>query len=213
MIIRPDTIETTDAQKAIVGATLCGRPIRSNKMHKKEEPKAYGIVAEFSDPEEIVVAAHKAREAGYRKMDAYTPFPIHGLSEAIGFKDNRVPWLIFFGGLFGCAFGFWLQSYLNVVEYPMNVGGRPLIPWPSFIPVTFECTVLSAAFFAVFGAVLGLNGLPKPHHPIFNTPNFSMASQERFFLCIEASDAQYNAEDTRSFLQGLGPSNVAEVEN
>jgi hypothetical protein len=181
--------------------------------HAEETKTVYGMVAEFSDPEEIVVAAHKAREAGYRKMDAYTPFPVHGLSEAIGFQDNLVPWLIFIGGLLGAGIGYGLQVYLNVVEYPMNVGGRPLVPWPAFLPVTFECTVLSAAFFAVFGAIIGMNGLPKPYHPIFNAPNFDLASQDRFFLCIESNDTQFDLEETRHFLQSLGPENVAEVES
>src|SRR5258708_5872634 len=181
-------------------------------MHHDKEPEStiYGALAEFADPEEIVVAAHKVREAGYNQVDAYTPFPVHGLAEATGFKDNRVPWVIFFGGLVGCVGGFGLQAWINVSEYPMNVGGRPYIPWPSFIPVTFECTVLIAAFAAVFG-MLGMNGLPRPYHSIFNASRFDLASQDRFFLCIEADDPQFNPEETTRFLESLGAYEVSLV--
>ena len=179
--------------------------------HDEPESKIYGIMAEFADPEEIVVAAHKVHEAGYRRMDAYTPFPVHGLVEAIGFKDARVPWMIFCGGVIGAVVGFGLQAWVSYSAYPMNVGGRPYIPWPSFIPVTFECTVLAASFAAVFG-MLGLNGLPKPYHPVFNASRFELASQTSFFLCIEADDPKFQAEETERFLRGLGASDVELVE-
>ena len=182
--------------------------------HAEPESTIYGALAEFADPEEIVVAAHKVREAGYQRVDAYTPFPVHGLAEATGFQDNRVPWVIFLGGLAGCIGGFGLQAWINVSNewgYPMNVGGRPYIPWPSFIPVTFECTVLAAAFAAVLG-MLGMNGLPRPYHSIFNASRFDLASQDRFFLCIEADDPQFNVEETQIFLETLGAHEVSLVE-
>jgi hypothetical protein len=179
--------------------------------HEEEEPRVYGVIGEFSDPEEIVVAAHRVREAGYKRLDAYTPFPVHGLVEAIGFKDPRVPWIIFLGGLTGAIVGFGLQAWVSASSYPMNVGGRPNIPWPSFIPVTFECTVLFAAFAAVFG-MLGLNGLPKPYHPVFNASRFDLASQNRFFICIEADDPKFDAGETPKFLSSLGATDVELVE-
>lgn len=170
----------------------------------------YGLMAEFSDPEEIVVAADKASKQGYRRLDAYTPFPVHGLDEAIGFHESKVPWIIFLAGVVGAISGFALQAWINVVDYPMNVGGRPYLSWPSFIPVTFECTILFASFGAVIG-MLGLNGLPRPYQPVFNAPRFDLASQDRFFLCIEAVDPKFDLHKTRRFLESLGPSSVTEV--
>ena len=179
-------------------------------MRKESASPLYALVAEFDNPEDITVAAHKVREAGYRRVDAYTPFPVHGLVEALGWKDNRLPWIIFFGGLFGCIGGFMLCAYASYWMYPINVGGRPYIAWPSFLPVTFECTILVSAFAAVFG-MIGLNGLPRPHHPIFNAPRFDLASRERFFLAIEASDPQFKHDETWAFLESLGGTHVAEV--
>ncbi len=179
-------------------------------MRQESVSPIYGLVAEFDNPEDITVAAHKVREAGYRRVDAYTPFPVHGLVEAIGWKDNRLPWIIFFGGLIGCLGGFALCAYSSFGYYPINVGGRPYIAWPSFMPVTFECTILLSAFAAVFG-MLGLNGLPRPHHPIFNAPRFDLASRERFFLAIEASDPKFKLDETHAFLESLDPAHVAEV--
>src|SRR5262249_47953432 len=144
-------------------------------MRKHNKPTFYGLVAEFRDPEDILQAAKQAREAGYKQMDAYTPFPIHGLDEAIAFEDNRVPWTIFISGLLGAVGGYLLQYYVSVMDYPLNVGGRPYQSWPSFMPVTFECTILLASFGAVVG-MLAYNGLPRPHHPIFSTPRFELAS-------------------------------------
>jgi hypothetical protein len=170
----------------------------------------YGIVAEFDTPEKLMEAAEQARHAGYRKMDAYTPFPVHGLSEAIGFHDVRMPWMIFAGGLLGAFIGYTLQWYTLSVDYPLNVGGKPLNSIPSFVPITFECTILFSALTAVFG-MLALNRLPKPYHSIFNAPGFERASQDRFFLCIEAIDKQYNAAAIRDFLSRLNPLSVNEV--
>lgn len=180
-------------------------------MERVVESPIYGLVAEFSDSEHILHAAERAREAGYKKMDAYSPFPVHGLAEAIGFKDIWVPWIIFGAGVMGAIGGFLMQVYCLAIDYPLNVGGRPLVSWPSFIPVSFETTILSAAFGAVIG-MLALNGLPRPYHSIFNTPRFELASQEKFFLCIEETDPQFDIERTAEFLTSLGPDAVSIVE-
>lgn len=172
----------------------------------------HGIIAEYETPEELLRAVKRAREGGYTRMDAYSPFPIHGLAEAIGFEDHKVPWTTFFAGVIGAIAGFSLQYYISVVNYPLNVGGRPFLSWPSFIPVTFETTVLFAAFGAFIG-MLVFNGLPQPYHPIFNAPRFERASQDRFFLCIEASDPLFDRANTRHFLEATGARMVSEVED
>ncbi len=171
----------------------------------------HGIIAEYETPEELLRAAKRAREAGYTRMDAYSPFPVHGLAESIGFEDHKIPWTTFFAGVIGAIAGFSLQYYISVVNYPLNVGGRPFLSWPSFIPVTFETTVLFAAFGAFIG-MLVFNGLPQPYHPIFNAPRFERASQDRFFLCIEASDPLFDRAKTRHFLEATGARMVSEVE-
>jgi hypothetical protein len=175
-------------------------------------PKPYGLIASFENPEDLVHAAERTREAGYKRFEGYSPFPVHGLAEAIGFKDNRVQWVIFGSGVVGALTGFGLQYYAAVIAYPLNVGGRPLFSWPHFIPVTFECTILFAAFGAIL-SMFGLNGLPRPHHPVFNAPGFERASQDGFFLCIEADDEGYEPDETKRFLQSLGAVSVEEVEN
>ena len=175
------------------------------------DPRLYGLMAEFDSPHDLVAAANKAREAGYRKMDAYTPFPIEELPEALGFRHNRLPLLVLIGGIAGAIFGYGLQYWASVIEYPINVGGRPLHSWPSFIPPTFETTILFAALTAVLG-MLALNGLPMPHHPVFNAPRFALATRDAFFLCIEATDPKFDREQTQYFLQQLGAHQVAEVE-
>src|SRR3954470_24079422 len=149
--------------------------------------RPYGLIAEFDNPTALVAAAHHARQAGYRKMDGYSPFPIEELHEALEFEDARLPFIVLIGGLTGCIGGYLLQYWISAVAYPVNVGGRPLHSWPAFIPVTFECTILAAALSAVLG-MLALNGLPMPFHPVFNVPRFGFASRDRFFLCIEAMD-------------------------
>jgi len=179
--------------------------------HTKSEPTLYGLLAEFESPEALLAAAKRTYEAGYRKLDAYSPFPIHGLAEAIGFHRNGLPLVVFVGGLIGCGGGFFLQYFASVVDYPINVAGRPFNSWPAFIPVTFEMTVLVAAFFAVLG-MLALNGLPRPHHPVFNSPRFALASRDRFFLCVEANDPKFDLDETRQFLEGLAPYEVSEIE-
>jgi hypothetical protein len=174
------------------------------------DPHIYGLLAEFDRPGDLLRASERAHADGYRRLDAYTPFPIHGLSDAVGFHRTRLPWIVFFGGLTGCLGGFFMQWFANNVHYPINIGGRPLNSWPAFIPITFECTILFASFSAVIG-MLALNGLPQPYHPLFNAPNFELASRSHFFLCIEATDAKFDVEQTRAFLQSLGARSVALV--
>lgn len=170
----------------------------------------YGIMAEFPGPTELVVAAKRAYEAGYRHMDGYSPFPIEELSHAIGFHKTRLPLIVLIGGIVGCLTGFGLQYWVSVVAYPLNIGGKPLNSWPSFIPVTFEVTVLFAALSAVIG-LIALNGLPRPYHPVFNVDRFELASRTHFFLCIESSDALFDREKTAEFLKSLNASEVNEV--
>lgn len=174
-----------------------------------KEQELYGLVAEFEDKAELVHAAEKAYAQGYRKMDGYTPFPIEGLAKALG-KSNRMPLLILLSGILGGCSAYFMEWFANVVSYPINIGGRPLHSWPSFIPITFELTVLGAALTAFFFA-LGLSGLPKPYHPMFNLQEFERASQDRFFLCIEAGDTLFDLEETRVFLESLDPLLVKEV--
>jgi len=170
----------------------------------------YGLMAEFDSAQELIDAAHKTHEAGYKKVDAYSPFPIEGLAEAIGFRKNRVALVVLIGALLGGLSGYALQFWVATITYPVNVGGRPLHSWPSFIIVTFEMTILFGGLSALFG-MLALNGLPMPYHPVFNVPEFRSASESKFFLVVFASDPQYDPTATRSFLQGLAPRMVAEV--
>jgi len=179
-------------------------------MKKRVRHPIYGLMAEFNNPTSLVVAARKAREAGYRRMDAYSPFPIEELSEALGHHHDKLPLLVLIGGVVGGASGFLLQYYAAVIDYPLNIGGRPLLSWPSFIPVTFEMTILIAAFTAVLG-MLGLNGLPMPYHPVFNVERFVNASRSRFFLCIESRDPLFDKQATGNFLESLEPRRVSEV--
>ena len=180
-------------------------------MNTRTAHKLYGLMAEFETPTDAVKAARSAYEEGYRAMDAYSPYPVEELSEAIGFHHNRLPLLVLIGGIVGCIGGFSLCYWVSVIAYPLNIGGRPFNSWPAFIPVTFECTILVAAFAAVFG-MLALNGLPQPYHPVFNVERFELASRNHFFLCIEAKDPKFDAEATRAFLQSLGPNEVTNVE-
>ena len=177
---------------------------------EQTEPKLYGLVAEFDDSDVLLAAAKKTADAGYTQTDAHVPYPIHGLSEALGMKRTILPWIVFTCGLLGCIGGFYLQYWISAVDYPVNVGGRPYVSWPSFIPVTFECTILLAGLSSLIG-MLSLNGLPRPHHPIFNAPNFEKASENTFFLCIEAEDSQFDLERTKAFMNELGAQAVSEV--
>jgi len=170
----------------------------------------YGIMAEFDTPDNVVIAARKTYDAGYRKIDAYSPFPIEELAEAIGFHHNGVPLVVLVGGILGGLSGYLLQWWINTISYPTNIGGRPLNSWPSFIVVTFEMTILFAGLAAVFG-MLALNGLPMPYHPVFNVPRFAFATKDRFFLIIFSSDPKYSLEDTRRFLESLQPRSISEV--
>jgi hypothetical protein len=170
----------------------------------------HGVVAEFTTPDGLVSACKKAYAAGYRRMDAYTPFPLEEAADAIGFGKTRVPLLTLVGGILGGLSGFMLQYWVHVSAYPLNVGGRPLNSWPSFVIITFEMTILFAGVTAVVG-MLTLNGLPQPYHPIFNHPRFTAASRDRFFLCIEAADPKFDLERTMRFLQETDAVDVAEV--
>jgi len=174
------------------------------------DASVYGLMAEFDSPQQLLDAAHEAHKAGYKKMDAYSPFPVEGLADAIGFHKNMVPFVTLVGGIIGGLSGYMLQYYVHVISYPVNVGGRPFHSWPSFIIVTFEMTILFAGLSAVFG-MLALNGLPMPYHPVFNVPEFTKASESKFFLVVFASDPNYDAADTRAFLKGLAPRAVSEV--
>jgi hypothetical protein len=157
-------------------------------------------MVEFEAPGELVRAARSVRAAGYRDVDAFTPFPVEGLDDALGLGPTRLPLIVFLGGAAGALGGFFLQYYASVIDYPLNVGGRPLNSWPAFIPVTFELTILAAAVTGVL-AMLALNGLPMPHHPVFNVERFALASRDRFFLCIEARDPLFDPEATRRLLE------------
>jgi len=170
----------------------------------------YGIMAEFDSPTDLVAAARRTYEAGYQKIDAYSPFPIEELAEAIGFHHNAVPLVVLIGGLLGCVSGYALQYWVSVITYPINVGGRPFHSWPAFIVVTFEMTILFAGLAAVLG-MLALNGLPMPYHPVFNVPRFAFATKDRFFLMVFSTDPKFNAVETRRFLEGLSPRSISEV--
>ena len=167
-------------------------------------------MAEFDDPNALVAATARAYSEGYRRMDAYSPFPIEELHEALGGHHTRLPLIVLIGGLLGCFGGYALQYWVSAIAYPINVGGRPYHSWPAFIPVTFECTILAAALAAVLGMV-ALNGLPMPYHPVFNVPRFALASRNRFFLCVEATDPKFDVERTRRFLETLNPREVTTV--
>jgi hypothetical protein len=182
---------------------------RSNRSHAGEESLSlHGVMAEFDSPEALLAATRAAYAAGFRVMDAYSPFPVEDLAEALGAHRALVPWITLSGGVLGALTGFGLQTWVHVSALPINVGGRPLLSWPMFIPVTFELAVLFAGLFTLVG-LLVLNGLPRPYHPVFNVPGFARASRDRFFLCIEARDPHF--ADARRFLEGLGAHGVDDV--
>ena len=170
----------------------------------------YGVMAEFDSPTSLVNAARAAHERGYRKLDAYSPFPIEELNEVLHLHKNKLPLLVLIGGLMGCLAGYLLQYYVTVIHYPINVAGRPLHSWPAYIIITFEVTILFAALTTVLG-LLALCGLPMPYHPVFNVPRFALASRNRFFLCIEAADPMFDRDRTSEFLETLEPREVSEV--
>jgi hypothetical protein len=178
--------------------------------HVEPTPTLYGLMAEFETPGDLVQAAERTRLAGYRNFDAYSPIPIEELSEAMGLRRTRLPLIVLIGGICGGLAGYGLEYWASVIEYPMNIGGRPFHSWPQFIPVTFETTVLGAALSAFVG-MWALNGLPQPYHPVFNVPAFERASRDRFFLVIETADPRFDRDKTLQFLQGLHPTGVSEV--
>ncbi len=175
-----------------------------------KRPPIYGMIAEFDSATNLVAAAHRTHEAGYTKIDAYSPFPVEGLAEAIGFHRNEVPLVVLIGGLLGGLSAYAMQYWISAVSYPINVGGKPYHSWPAFIVVTFEMTILFAGISAVLG-MLALNGLPMPYHPVFNVPRFAFATKDRFFLIVFSSDPKYDPTETRRFLESLGPKSISEV--
>lgn len=176
-------------------------------MSQRETLPIYGLIAEFSSRRQLIDAVEQARAAGYRGMEAYTPYPIEELNEALGHHHSRLPLIVLLGGVFGALAGFGLQYWTSVVAYPLNVGGRPLNSWVSFIPVTFETTILFAAFAAVLG-MLALNRLPMPYHPVFGVRRFKLASRDRYFLALDARDPLFDKESTWAFLESLEPTEV-----
>jgi len=174
-------------------------------------PKLYGLLAEFEDPQALTDAAKRTYAEGYRKTDAYSPFPIEHVWEALGVEDRPVSFFVLCGGIVGLIAGFGLCYWVSTIAYPLNVGGRPMNSWPSFIPVTFEVTILIASFAAVI-SMIALNGLPMPYHPVFNVPAFARASQDKFFLAIEATDPKFDRMTTREFLRSLGAKEINEID-
>ena len=177
----------------------------------QKSPALYGIMAEFDNPTDLVAAARETYAAGYRRINGYSPFPIEELSEAIGFTRTSLPLIVLLGGIIGGLGGFFMQYWMEVIDYPLNVGGKPPNSWPAFIPITFECTVLCAAFAAVLG-MLALNKLPQPYHPVFNAPDFALATSDRFFLVVESKDPNFDHDKVTQFLKRLEGRNVCDVE-
>src|SRR5271165_2877039 len=178
--------------------------------HPALSPAIYGLIAEFDTSTELVEATRAAYAAGYRKMDAYSPFPIEEASDALGFHKSRVPLVVLMGGLLGGLSGFALQYWINVIAYPLNIGGKPYDSWPAFIVPTFEMTVLFAGLAGVFG-MFALNGLPMPYHPLFNVDKFGAVTRDRFFLCVEAEDPKFDLVNTQEFMMTLKPLSISEV--
>jgi len=175
--------------------------------HRK---RIYGLLAEFDEPEALIAAAKRVHEEGYKRADAYSPFPMDEVTHALGFHKTRVPLVVLIGGLIGGFGGFFMMWYANVLSWPWIVAGRPPNSWPAWIPITFELTILFAGIAALLG-MFALNGLPMPYHPLFNVPTFQLASRDRFFICIEARDKKFDLERTREFLLSLRALEVVEV--
>ncbi len=180
--------------------------------HVTTVPPVYyhGILAEFNQPEELVWATEQAYAAGYRRMDAYSPFPVEGLADALGMRFSWVPRIVLTFGIIGGLFGICLELLAMGVWYPINVGGRPYASWPSFVPPSYELTILFASLSAMV-CVIALNRLPQPYHPVFNVEKFARATTDGFFLCIEASDPRFDPVATTDFLQSLGAKEVFDV--
>jgi hypothetical protein len=170
----------------------------------------YGFLAEFADPESLKNCIRRAKAEGFRRIDAYTPFPVEGVSEELGAHRSVVPLIVLIGGLLGGLGGAFMQWYSSVLDYPLNIGGRPFNSWPSFVVITFELTILFAGIFGALG-MLALNGLPKPHHPLFNEPHFDRVTQDRFFFCIEARDPKFDSQATWTFLESFNPEGLYAV--
>jgi hypothetical protein len=170
----------------------------------------YGLLAEFADEEHLLEAATRVRSLGIQHVEAYSPYPIHGMAEVLGVRGIRLPRIVLAGGLIGLFLALGMQWYTAVVDYPLNIGGRPFASWPSFMPIAFELTILLAGFAAVLG-MFALNGLPQPYHPLFNVPEFAKASRAGFFLCVEARDPKFDLAETRAMLTELGATGVHEV--
>jgi hypothetical protein len=177
----------------------------------KTKPRLYGVMAQFDSPSSLVAAARATYAVGYRRINGYSPFPLEELSEAIGFTRTSLPLIVLLGGIIGGVGGFFMQYWMEVIDYPINVGGKPFNSWPAFIPITFECTVLVAAFAAVLG-MLALNKLPQPYHPVFNAPNFALATRDSFFLVIESKDSKFDHDEVMTFLKSLEARDVCDVE-
>ena len=177
----------------------------------KNQP-LYGLMAEFDNTEDLLSAARRARQAGYKRLDAFTPFPVEGLADIIDVPMSRVPLICLIGGLIGCIGGFYLQYWPNVIGYPLDIGGKPYNSWPAFIPITFELTILCAGLATVFG-MLALNGFPTPYHPVFNVAQFELATRNHFFFCIMAQDPKFDLQRTKEFLAGLNSRGVFEIES
>jgi hypothetical protein len=173
-------------------------------------PALYGLVAEFDSSEALIAATRRTREAGYRRLDAFTPFPVDEMVDVMEVRDFSIPLIMLVGAIVGAMFGFGLIYYGNVISYSFNIGGQPLYGWPTYVPITFECTVLICSFFGFIGMFV-LNRLPQPYHPVFGVPGFEKASIDRFFLCIEARDPRFDAQETRRFLESLSPARVSEA--
>src|SRR5467141_3044818 len=204
----------SDEKREIFSET---EPHETDELHlsvsrrRRVAPALYGIMGEFNNPSDLVAAARRTYEAGYRRINGYSPYPIEELSEAIGFTRTSLPLIVLIGGIVGGLSGFFMQYWMEVINYPLNVGGKPYNSWPAFIPITFECTVLLAAFAAVLG-MLVLNKLPQPYHPVFNAPNFALATRDSFFLVIEASDRKFEHDQVVNFMRGLEPKDLIDVE-
>jgi hypothetical protein len=180
-------------------------------MHEThDDTKPYGLLAEFDHPDALVHATKQAVAAGYTKLDGYSPYAVGEVADALGYKKSEMGPVMFIGGLIGACSGFFMEVFLMAIDYPINIGGRPYVSWPMFIPVCFEMMVLTAALSGVFG-LIALCGLPQPYHPLFNVPQFDRATSDRFFLCIESIDPKFDIHQTKEFLGTLQPLSIAEV--
>jgi hypothetical protein len=175
-----------------------------------KRPPIYGLMAEFHDSDELIEAAYRVREAGYTRIDAYTPYPIEAVAEATGHHHSKLPLIVLIGGIVGAIAGYGLQYWASVIEYPLNIGGRPYASWPAFVIPSYELTILFSALATTIG-MIALNGLPQPYHPVFNTPRFSLATSDKFFLVIESEDPRYDTTKTTRLFQDMGAKGVYEV--